>query len=200
MSTWRDGPTLWNEWARLALLEQRTVFLTGMIDDDVVARVSSELMLLDASDDAPITLRIDNATGCHEHALTLIDVLDLLGVPVHAICHGRVEGAALAVLAVCDHREAGSHATFVLREPASAFEGAARDVEAWIAARARTRAQLWARLSNATRCSVADLEALAESRRALDVAAAAARGFVDEARAPEARVIRIPRRVGYRAE
>ena len=71
--------------------------------------------------------------GTLEAAFTLIDVIDLLGVPVHATCIGRAEGAALGVLAVATRRLAIPHARLRLCEPTNAFAGRADDVASWAA-------------------------------------------------------------------
>ncbi|HEX7094260.1 MAG TPA: ATP-dependent Clp protease proteolytic subunit, partial [Acidimicrobiales bacterium] len=86
LHVWRDGVDLWNEWARASLLERRTVLLDGPLDDATASRVTSELMLLAADGDEPIMLRIDSEGGSTAAALTVIDVIDALGVPVHAVC------------------------------------------------------------------------------------------------------------------
>ena len=61
--------------------------------------------------------------GTLEAALMIIDMIDLLGVPVHARCVGRAEGAAVGIVAVAPHRSATPHARFRLGLPDVAFAG-----------------------------------------------------------------------------
>ena len=75
------------------LFAQRVVVLTGPLDDMSATRVSAELMTLDAEGDDAVTLRIDCADGSLALALTLMDVIELLGVPVHAFEHGTGRGS-----------------------------------------------------------------------------------------------------------
>ena len=121
------------------LFEQRVVLLHGPLDDLTATRVSAELMTLDAEGDDAVTLRIDCADGSLGLALTLMDVIELLGVPVHALCMGQVGGPAVGVLAVCHHRASMPSTRFSLREPTTQFETRARDVEQWAQLRAEER-------------------------------------------------------------
>ena len=94
----------WSQSLAQRLFEQRVVLLNGPLDDMTATRVSAELMTLDAEGDDAVTLRIDCADGSLALALTLMDVIELLGVPVHALSMGQVGGPAVGVLAVCHHR------------------------------------------------------------------------------------------------
>ena len=83
------------------LLDQRVVLLHGPLDDPSATRVAAELMTLDAQGDDPVTLRIDCGDAPLPPALTLMDVIDLMGVPVRALCLGQVGGGAVGIVAVC---------------------------------------------------------------------------------------------------
>jgi ATP-dependent protease ClpP protease subunit len=107
------------------------------------SRVSAELMTLDAEGDTAISLRIDCGDGSLALALTLMDVIELLGVPVHALCMGQVGGPAVGVLSVCSHRSAMPSTRFSLREPTTEMQARARDVEQW----AQLRADEWSRFT-----------------------------------------------------
>ena len=94
------SPTLSDVLSR-RLFEQRVVLLHGPLDDLSVTRASAELMTLDADGDDPVTLRVDCGEGGLAHALTLMDVVELMGVPVRALCLGQVGEGAVGVVAVC---------------------------------------------------------------------------------------------------
>ena len=51
-----------------------------------------------------------------------MDVIELLGVPVRALCMGQVGGPAVGVLSVCHHRASMPSTRFSLREPTTQFE------------------------------------------------------------------------------
>ena len=128
---------------------QRVVVLTGALDDVTATRVSAELMTLDAEGDDAVTLRIDCAEGSLALALTLMDVIELSGVPVHALCMGQVGGPALGVLSVCHHRAAMPSTRFSWREPTTRFEATARGAEQWAHLRAEERRRFTERLAAA---------------------------------------------------
>lgn len=197
LHTFQDGPTQWHEWALAELLESRTVLLDGPVDSDRALAVSAELMLLDGEGDDAVQLRIEAAGGTLDGALMLMDVIDLLGVPVQATCMGRAEGAALFVLAVCPERVVGPHARLHLSEPPAVYEGF-RDV-AGAAEHHRARLdQLVARLVAITGRTDVDVRDALDRGRFLSPEDALDWRLADQIASPEASIRRFPRRVGYR--
>ena len=184
-------------WLREKMFERRTVLLTGDLGAEAT-RVAAELMTLDATADAPIELRVDAEGGTIDDAFTVIDVIDLVGVPVHATVIGRALGPVVGVLAVCDRRVAAPHALLQLREPAASFEGSADALAAFAAHRRATLDRFCDRLAQATGRSAAEIGDLVASRRPLDPEAALALGLVDEIASRDADVRQFPRRVGFR--
>jgi len=200
LETWRDGPRLWSDWMQAELFERRTVMISGPIDDDVVGGLAAQLMTLDAAGDDPIHLHIDSTGGTLEATGALVDVMDLLGVPVHAHCVGRAEGPALVVLAVSDRRVASPHASLRLHEPPGEFQGRARDLEQWTEQRRRQLDQIRDRLAAATGQPADVLAADLERGRYLTPREAVERGFVDEIATPPAQVHHLRRHVGFRPQ
>ena len=130
-------------------MEQRVVLLHGPLDDATVTRVSAELMTLDAEGDDAVTLRIDCGEAALAPALTLMDVIELMGVPVRAVCLGQVGGGAIGVLAVCAHRAAMPSTRFTLSEPATHMEAHVRNVAQWAELRAAERGRFCERVGAA---------------------------------------------------
>ena len=128
------------------LLAQRVVLLHGPLDDFSVTRVSAELMTLDAEGDEPVTLRVDCGEAALAPALTLMDVIELMGVPVHALCLGQVGGGAVGVVAVCSHRSALPSTRFSLSEPTTQLEAHVRNVTQWAELRAAERQRFCGRV------------------------------------------------------
>jgi ATP-dependent Clp protease protease subunit len=81
------------DWLAQRLLDQRVIALAGELDPETVDRTVAELGLLDASGDAPVSLRLSGVSADLDSALTLIDALDLMGAPVHATCLGTLAAA-----------------------------------------------------------------------------------------------------------
>ena len=129
----------WSQALAQRLFDQRVVLLNGPLDETAATRVAAELMTLDAQGDEAVSLRIDCPDGSLALALTLMDVIELSGVPVRALCLGKVGGPAVGVLSVCHHRAAMPSTGFSLREPTTQFETRGRDVEQWARLRSEER-------------------------------------------------------------
>jgi ATP-dependent Clp protease protease subunit len=184
-----------DDWSRALaqrLFEQRVVVLHGALDDMTAGRVSAELMTLDAEGDSAVALRIDSADGSLASALTLMDVIELLGVPVRALCMGQVGGPALGVLSVCSHRAAMPSTRFSLREPATRMEARARDVAQWAQLRADEHRRFAQRVADAAGKPVdAVVDALTagvfmSAQEAMDY------GLLDEICRPQAEIHQLP--------
>jgi ATP-dependent Clp protease protease subunit len=107
------------------MFERRVVVLSGRLDYPVATVIATQLMTLDGSGDEGIRLHINSAEGTLAGALTLMDTVSALGVPVEAVCTGRAEGPALGVLAVASRRLAAPHSRLRLHDPGFAAEGSA---------------------------------------------------------------------------
>jgi ATP-dependent Clp protease protease subunit len=197
-----DERGLWsNAVMQERMFDQRVVLLTGELDDESAGRLAAELMTLDANGDESIRLLVNSPGGGLQAAFTLIDVIDLLGVPVHATCLGRAEGAALGVLAVAARRVAVPHARFRWCDPPSAFAGRADDVASWAAQRESDLARFSERLADAIRRPAAWIVDAIGEGRFFDTSEALRIGLVDEvAGAVNQSIARIDRRpIGFRS-
>lgn len=165
---------------RAQLFSRRIVFLRGALDDAAAGDVAAQLMTLDASGDGPVQLHVDSPGGALEPAFVLIDTIGLLGVPVHAVCVGRAEGAAVGVFAAAALRRAAPHARFRLSQPDEKVGGVARDIETWVAHKQRLLDDFHRHLATATGRPFEQIEADTDARRFLDVDEAIAYGLVQE--------------------
>ena len=186
----RDGD--WSDTLARRLYEQRVVLLRGPLDDMTATRVAAELMTLDAEGDEAISLRIDCGDGTLALALTLMDVIELSGVPVRALCMGQVGGPALGPLAVCQHRAAMPSTRFSLREPATQLEASAREVSQWVELRADERRRFCARLAAAVGRPEAQVAEDLAAGRFMGVDEALAYGLIDEVCRPDAAIHQLP--------
>ena len=167
------------DWLAQRLLDQRVVALSGELDDDVANRAVAELGLLDASGDAPVSLRLSGVSADLGVALTLVDALDLMGAPVHAVCLGTLSGPAVALLAVADRRLAGRHATLHLCEPRWPHGLPGRDLEAVAAEHARQLRRLQERMAEACRRPAEEIAADMGAGKLLTADEARDYGLVD---------------------
>jgi ATP-dependent Clp protease, protease subunit len=175
------------------LFEQRVVLLHGPLDDTTVARTSAELMTLDSEGDEPVTLRVDSGEGSLALALTLMDVVELMGVPVHALCLGQVGAGAVGVVAVCARRVAMPSTRFALCEPRTEQSPVhVRNVAQWSELRTEERERFCARVAAAAGRAVEHVRDDLVKGRFLDASAAVAYGLVDEVSRRDAEISRLP--------
>jgi ATP-dependent Clp protease protease subunit len=174
------------------LLAQRVVLLHGTLDDFSVTRVSAELMTLDAEGDDPVTLRVDCGEAALAPALTLMDVIELMGVPVRALCLGQVAAGAVGAVAVCSHRSALPSTRFSLSEPATQLQAHVRNVNQWAELRAAERQRFCARVSAATGRAPDVVQHDVERGRFLGADEALEYGILDEVVRPDAPVRQLP--------
>ena len=178
------------------LLAQRIVLLTGPSTSPTATRVSAELMTLDADGDDPVTLRVDCSEADLAPALTLMDVIELMGVPVRALCLGQVAGGAVGVVAVCSHRAALPSTRFSLCEPTTQLEAHVRNVAQWAELRAGERRRFCERVGAAAGKPSDTVEADLERGRFLSAEEAVAYGILDEVSRPDADIRPLPGRPG----
>jgi ATP-dependent Clp protease, protease subunit len=180
------------------LFAQRVVLLHGPLDDLSATRVSAELMTLDADGDEPVTLRVDCGGAGLAQALTLMDVIELMGVPVRALCLGQVGEGAVGVVAVCARRAALPNTRFALREPASRGETTvhARNVAQWADQRADERDRFCTRLAAAAGRATEEVCDDLTRGRFLGAADAVRYGLIDEVLRPGADIKQLPDAAG----
>jgi len=173
-----------SDWLAQRLLDQRVVALSGEVDDEAANRAVAQFGLLDATGDAPVSLRLSGVSADLGAALTLVDALDLMGAPVHALCLGTLTGPAVALLAVADQRVAGRHVTVHLCEPRSPHGIPGRELEALAAEYARQLRRLQERIADACGRPADEIAADMRAGKLLTTQEAQAYGLVDSAGAP----------------
>ena len=198
MST--DPTMAFGDWVRSRLFDQRTVLVSGELDTELATAAAAELMTLDGESDELVTIHLDCSGGSLEAAFTLIDVVDLVGVPVHVVCVGRVAGPAVGILAVADRRLSLPHAQLQLREPQSAYAGRPDDIAGWASQYQRQVDHFVARLARAVHRPEDEVAADLRAGRHLTPEEARQYGLVDEIVTGKAAVRRLPGRgFGFQA-
>jgi ATP-dependent Clp protease, protease subunit len=120
---WLDPHAEWKTRLYERLLEKRIVLATGPLDDEAAARLSAQLLTLDAESPEPIRLELQNVRAELSSALTVMGILDVMRAPVQACVSGEINGPGLGVLASCPRRVGYPNASFVLAEPKVNFGG-----------------------------------------------------------------------------
>src|SRR4051812_44839621 len=110
------GPTV-PGWLEERLFDQRIVMVRGPLTSEGATAVAAALLTLDAAGPAPVQLHVASAGGELGAALAVIDVIDAMAAPVHAVVTAQAGGAVVAVLAAAQKRAAYRHARVRPTEP-----------------------------------------------------------------------------------
>lgn len=167
------------EWLYRQLLDRRIVLAQGRLDDDLATRLCAQLLTLDAEGDGEIQLHLNTPDGEVGAALTVLDALDVLRVPVHAVATGAVGGPCLALLVAARKRSSYPHATLHLSEPRTTVDGTASQVAAHEAQHRRLVDDLFARIAEVTGRTVEQVRADARAGRYLSADEALGYGLVE---------------------
>jgi len=160
------------------LFERRIVLAHGELDDEAATSLCAQLLTLDAERNEPIRLEVQGLTAGLAAALTVMGVLDVLRVPVHACAGGQVGGPALGVLAAAPQRRAYPNAVFLLSEPRLGFEGSATSLSSHEEQVRGMMDALYRRLAEVTGREVDEIRADARRGRYLTVDEAIGYGLI----------------------
>lgn len=114
------------------LLQNRIVFLTGTIDDEVANTVIAQLLFLDYEDqNKDIKLYINSPGGSVSAALAIYDTMQLIKSDVSTICVGTAASAAALILACGEKGKRFSlpNSEILLHQVMGGAEGQAKDIE-----------------------------------------------------------------------
>ena len=177
---WLDPDAGWAGALYERLLAKRIVLASGMLDDEAAARLSLQLLTLDAERDQPIRLELQNLRAELSATVTVMGILDVLRVPVRACVSGEINGPALGVLASCPHRSGYPNATFVLAEPRMQFGGTVAAVTAREQQVTRMLDTLYFRLAEVTGREVDEIRDDARRGRVLTTGQAIGYGLLQK--------------------
>ncbi|MEV6349926.1 ATP-dependent Clp protease proteolytic subunit [Actinoplanes sp. NPDC051851] len=175
-------------WLEERLFDQRIVMVRGQLTTETATGISAALLTLDTAGQAPVQLHVACAGGDLSAALAVVDVIDALVSPVHALVTSEAGGAALAVLAAADRRAAYRHARFKLNEPrAAGVTGTADEVAAAAGQHLRELEEIVVRLAEVTGKPRSRVEDDLSAGRVLSATEALEYGILDEVITPKAR-------------
>jgi ATP-dependent Clp protease, protease subunit len=174
------------------LLKKRIVLASGILDDDATARLSAQLLTLDAEGNEPIRLELQNLRAELPASLTLMGILDVLHAPVHASVSGEIGGPALGVLVSCPRRTGYPNAVFVLTEPKLSLGGTVTAIAAREQQVTRMIDTLYFRLAEVTGREVDQIRDDARRGRSLTCAQAIGYGLIQAQQSAPDRPREIP--------
>jgi ATP-dependent Clp protease protease subunit len=172
-------PAAFGDQVMSSLFARRIVVVHGEITNDKASETAAALLTLDALGDEHVELRLQAPAASWEAAGVLIDVIDILGVPVHTVALGLVGGGAVGVLAVGSHRAIAPHARLHLRHPDTAAAGRPGDISRTIEAQTSLQAEFQRLLAERTGRPVLEIEEEWGRGGYLDAPSAIALGYAD---------------------
>jgi len=174
-----DRPAPLGDHVLSSLFARRVVFVHGELTSDKASETAAALLTLDALGDEHVELRLQAPTGSWEAAGVLIDVIDVLGVPVHTVALGIVGGGAVGVLAAGRRRSIAPHARLHLRHPDTSASGRPGDIARTVDAQTSLQAEFQRLLAERTGRSVLEIDEEWSRGGYLDAPSAIALGYAD---------------------
>ena len=170
-----------SSWLEERLFDRRIVVLQGALSGPVSSQAAAALLTLDELGADPVQLHMSAPDGELTAAFAMVDAIDAMRAPVHAMVTAEVGGAAVAVLAAAERRLAYQHARIRLVEPrAAALSGTADEVAAAAGQYLRELEELALRLAEVTDQPRSQIENDLSAGRTFTAEQALAYGLIDE--------------------
>lgn len=115
------------------LLQQRTIILWGVVDDDSIRPLVEQLFFLNGQDQGqPIRFIINSPGGMVTAGSALLDVMASIQAPVHTYCMGNAASMAAILFSAGTpgHRYVYPHAEIMIHQPSmGSFNGRLWEIE-----------------------------------------------------------------------
>ncbi len=165
------------------LLENRIVFLIGVISYDKAAEVIMKMLYLDnLKRKNEISLYINSPGGSVDDTMAIYDTIRFISSPVATFCIGRAQSGAAVILSAGTKgkRYALSHAKIMLHQPWGGVSGQASDIKIQAEEILKSKAMINEILSRHTGQPVEKIAAETERDRYLTADEAQQYGLIDE--------------------
>ena len=164
-----------------AMLDERTVFVTGEVNDDMADSVVAQLLFLEAMDsEKDIIMYINSPGGSVTAGLAIYDTMRHVRCKVHTLCIGQACSMAAVLLSAGDKRSLLPSARVMIHQPSGGAEGKATDIVITAREITRIRTQLSSILSLHTGKPLATVEEDVEKDRFMSAEEALAYGLADD--------------------
>jgi ATP-dependent Clp protease protease subunit len=113
------------------LLEERKVFLWGMVDDNSAKHVVDRLLYLDLLNNKEIQLIINSPGGYVTSGFSIYDTLKQIKSPVSTVCSGLAASMGSILLSAGEkgRRFIQPHARVMIHQPSGGAQGQASNIE-----------------------------------------------------------------------
>jgi len=112
-------------------LEDRTIFLWGMVNDKSARHVIDRLMYLDSLNNDEIKLYVNSPGGYVTSGFSIYDTMQSIKSPVSTICTGLAASMGSIILSAGEkgRRFIQPHAQVMIHQPSGGARGPASDIE-----------------------------------------------------------------------
>lgn len=115
------------------LLNERIIFLTGEINDNLASLICSQLLFLEAEDKTrDVYIYINSPGGSITAALAIYDTMMFISPKVNTLCLGQACSAASMIMCAGNKRFILKNARMLLHQPLGQMKGQARDLELYV--------------------------------------------------------------------
>ena len=171
----------WDIYSRL--MEERVIFLTGIINSQMSTVVIAQLLFLQHSDpDGEISMYIDSPGGSVTAGLAIYDTMQFIKPDIRTICVGQAAsmGAVLLTGGTTGKRMALPNARMMMHQPQAGFSGQETDIQIHAKEVARTRLRLEEIIATHTEQHLAKITADSERDFFMSSEEAKEYGLIDE--------------------
>ncbi len=164
-----------------ALLDERTVFVTGEVNDDMADSVVAQLLFLEAMNpNKDIIMYINSPGGSVTAGLAIYDTMRHVRCKVHTLCIGQACSMAAVLLSAGDIRSLLPSSRVMIHQPSGGAEGKETDIVITAREITRIRSQLSGILAKHTGKSIEKIEEDIEKDRFMTADEALAYGIADD--------------------
>ncbi|MGG5318114.1 ATP-dependent Clp protease proteolytic subunit [Enterococcus sp. AZ072] len=137
---------------RKKLLDQRTVLIYGEITQELAKDITSQLLLLSALNDDPITIYVNSPGGHVESGDTIHDVIKFIEPTVNMIGTGWVASAGITIFLAAEkeNRYSLPNTRYMIHQPAGGVSGQTTEIQIEAKEIIRTRERINRLIAEAT--------------------------------------------------
>lgn len=145
---------------RKKLLDQRTVLIYGEITQELAKDITSQLLLLSALSDDPITIYVNSPGGHVESGDTIHDVIKFIKPTVNMIGTGWVASAGITIYLAAEkeNRYSLPNTRYMIHQPAGGVSGQTTEIQIEAKEIIRTRERINRLIAEATGQAVEKVE------------------------------------------
>ncbi|MCI1903795.1 ATP-dependent Clp protease proteolytic subunit [Enterococcus hirae] len=113
------------------MIDNRTIFVYGEINQELAQKVSSQLLLLASINDDPIKLFINSQGGHVESGDTIHDMIQFVKPDVYVIGTGWVASAGITIYLAAekDHRYSLPNTRYMIHQPSGGVQGQSTEIQ-----------------------------------------------------------------------